>query len=357
MPTAESTVAPITPKQKWIGSLRGARVATAFISEFPDGSLRLSVGFVGGNEVSLVGAAPDPTGRTPLREITSKADVPPVGELTFESRAPDAWTGSWRIGQAEGVFEFARVELGSQIGELGLAEQPLWNREESVGSVTLYKPDLIRLIAEMESHIPSPRRTLVRAVENGQAILESAERYLGRSDYPTLVREMTITCEEAPRPGFRKILNVVLADDGSTSVSASSPDELWTLASTQQLATYIRQFSSRVTGWLRKHGLNINALILIAILIWMPDRPLAERVVAFIVGIVTMLLIVKSHTLIPTNRVYLDPDQQKQPFARELPAAALAVFAGLTVAFLQAFPDIYRLISVAISSLLSPVGG
>jgi hypothetical protein len=93
---------------------------------------------------------------------------------------------------------------------------------------------------------------------------------------------------------------------------------------------------------LRRQGLNINTIILFAILIWIPDRPLSERIIVFGLGVLLIAMIAKSHSMLPYNRVYLDPDRQKRPFAKEMPGAALAAVAGLVTSALSVAPVVFE---------------
>jgi len=212
-----------------------------------------------------------------------------------------------------------------------------------LGAMTLYRTDLERLITEMESLVGKPCRTAIRATENEQIVVEPAEKYLSRKDYLDVVRVLTISTSEITDAPLKRIATVSLNDDGSSEMVISSPDEIWTAAVALRLEKFLGQFSSRFTGWLRRNGLNINSFILIAILIWMPDRPLWQRIVVFTLGVLLIAGIVKSHRLVPYNRVYLDPDRQKKPFAKELPSAVLAAFAAGVIGALASVPDIIEL--------------
>jgi hypothetical protein len=88
----------------------------------------------------------------------------------------------------------------------------------------------------------------------------------------------------------------------------------------------------------------------------MPDRPLFERIIVFSLGLIIILIIAKSHDLLPYNRVYLDPDRQKRPFAKEIPGASVAAIAGLVTAGLSSAPKIFDLAREALVALTHYLG-
>ena len=257
---------------------------------------------------------------------------------------------------AEGIFELNREKSDVSNAPPATALDRLRNREIPLGAITLYRADLDRLIAELETLVPAPNITTIRAVENEQIAIEQAAQFLARRDYVDVVRSMTISTAEVTSAPLKKIANVILNDDGSSLISVSSTDELWTEAAALRLNKYVNQFSSRFTGILRKHGLNVNSFILIAIIIWMPDRPLIERIIVFAIGMVIIFGIAKSHSLLPYNRVYLDPERQKKPFSKEIPGATMAAFAGIVTAGLSAAPQLFQVARRAIESIMAWLG-
>lgn len=329
------------PGRRWIGGFKGARVATVYFQEGPDGRGLLSIGWSGGGDISM-DAEPGP--QPNVRILKAVGTDKPCGTLTIEQTSENQISGSWSLDSgALGIFELVLARDSNEVQQVAAqTAQSLWDRARPIGAVTLDRADIVRLISEMESYVPEPRQTIIRATEYGQSIVQSAASYLGRTDYPEVVRSMVISTEEANKTSYHKVINLILDDDGSSRIVASSPDELWTAAAAQRLDEYLTQFSSRLTGWLRRRGLGINTVILIAILIWMPDRPLVERIIGFSLGVALIALIARSHKLLPYNRVYLNPQRQKQPFAKELPGAAMAAAAGTVAAMLSSVPAIVR---------------
>lgn len=327
---------------RWLGTLRGSRTGTLYLESRDNGPSLLVIGFTGAGDVRLNATDNESNGTIDLfvEETNQK-----FGSAKIEWQSDDKATGSWQFATgAAGVFDLVRyadAPVASAETTTNLTDQVL-NREVPIGAVTLYRPDLERLIAEMESLVPKPNITTIRATENGQIVVQSATKYLERKDYVDVVRVLTVSTAEVSEKPIKRIANVMLDNDGSSQILISSPDEIWTEAAASRLSKFLDQFSSKLTGWLRRQGLNINTIILFAILIWIPDRPLFERVIVFGLGVILIAMIAKSHSMLPYNRVYLDPERQKRPFAKEIPSAALAVVAGLVTSALSIAPDVFE---------------
>ena len=337
--------------QRWVGYLRGSRTGTLFLNASTGGDAVLVIGFAGAGDLRLI---LERRAKTENIQLLLEGSREPFGSAVVEKETDDLIKGSWRfLSGAEGLFELSRDRTDLQQAPSAFAPDHIRNREVPLGAITLYRSDLERLIAEMESLVLKPSITTIRAVEGEQIVVEPSDKYLIRKDYVDVVRSMTISTTEVTSAPLKKIATVVLNDDGSSQIIISSPDEIWTEAVAIRLTRYANQFSSRFTGILRKHGLNINSFILIAIIIWMPDRPLVERIAVFSVGLVLMFGIVKSHSLLPYNRVYLDPDRQKKPFSKEIPGASMAAAAGIVTAGLSAAPQIFQAAKKIVESFVT----
>lgn len=334
--------------RRWLGVLRGSRTGTLFLVESAGADPILAIGFTGAGDLRLRAVRKEESVQVELWDENGRR----FGEATIEHESHKHFRGSWSfVSGAQGVFDLELHSEEAPSEPVAALPDQLWNREVPLGAMTLYRADLERLIAEMESLVPTPSQTVIRATENEHIIVEPANKYLLRKNYIDVVRVMTLSTSEITNAPWKRVATVSLNDDGSSQMIISSPDEIWTTAVALRLEKFLGQFSSRFTGWLRRNGLNINSFILIAILIWMPDRPLWQRIVVFALGVLLIAGIVKSHRLVPFNRVYLDPDRQKKPFAKELPSAMLAVMAAGVTGLLAGVPQIIDLIQRLLESL------
>lgn len=342
----------------WVGTLRGSRVGPLYWIEHNASNGDFSFTTTDNKAfafrsirdqesdglIALVSEKPDEKGN-PVR----------LGELRIEAANEDICNGTWHLADgSRGIFDLQRRSFSTDIANVVSqgGSPKLWNKEIPLGAITLYRRDLDSLIAELETHIPDNASTVIRATESGQVIVQNVNDYLSRRDLLDVVSEFTISRESNDTPGFKKIITVNLNNNGENNVVASSPDELWTSAVSQRVASFMEQFTSSLTGFLRRHGLNVNSFLIIGLVIVLPDYHVKERIIITIGVIFIILMIARSHKFIRFARVYLDHDRTKRPFSKELPSAILAVAATGIAATFGALPEIVDFVQNSIRLLL-----
>lgn len=350
------------PCLRLIGSIRGARAGNAYYEEWPDASIRLVLGGqLDGTALSFFGKRATGTSTIELTQPTTAGTPIMSATLSLERDDPVAKTGRWWMSDgSEGIFDlFKPDELpatptpttgGVQLSTL---ESGFWDKSIPLGATTLYLDDLRRVIAEIETHIPEPRTTRIRANEAGHIANAIASVYLNRADLPQKVREITITCSQnAPDGVVRKIISVTLSTEAGSAVNASSADELWTDAAARRTFERLRQYTSVPMEFMRRHGLSINFLLFLGLIVWVPDYPLGQRVLALLIVFVAIFAIAQVHRAIPYSRIYLDPNVPKSPIAKEFPAFIWAIVAA---AITTAVANVPRL-AESLSKLWGAVG-
>ncbi|WP_147418742.1 hypothetical protein [Sphingobium terrigena] len=346
------------PNKHWVGELKGARYGPLYWTEDGEGAGEFSATTSDGKALAF-STASDSSTPNRIRLFTKDSgsgNAVLVGGMSFEIRAAKQCSGTWDLlDGSKGIFDLALAERPSESPSLS-AQSPapqLWNKEALLGAVTLYRADLERLIAELETFVPAPATTYIRATEGGQVIVHQADAYLARRDRPDIIKDMSIVREEIVSTGFKKIATVNLNDSGENNISVSSPDELWTSAVSQRLESFMGQFTSVFTGILRKHGLNINSLILLCVLIVIPDYKINTRIFIAIGAILIILAIAGSHKFIRFARVYLDPDRPKNPYSKEVPSAIMALIATVIATGFSTLPQILDMLRKAAEAVLS----
>ena len=346
----------MTAKQ-WVGTLRGARVGPLYWAEVEGGRGDFSATTADGKTLAFESRRDDHDARKIMliAKAPDAASRVSVGSLSIDHRDEQICRGTWALSDgSRGIFDLEAVARGvpaAAVSQPGAAQ--LWNKEVLLGAVTLYRSDLERLLAELRSFVPEPATTFIRATEGGQVIVYQADAYLARGDKPDLLKDMTIVREEIVSSGFKKIVTINLNNTGENNIVVSSPDELWTAAVAQRVDGFMRQFTSVFTGMLRKHGLNVNSLILLSVLIVMPDYHIRTRLLIGAGAVLIILLIAGSHKYIPFARVYLDPDRTKKPYSKEMPSAIMGAIAAAVTAGFTALPELLDKGRKVIEALLS----
>jgi hypothetical protein len=329
--------------------------------EDEDGTGKLSLGQADGKTLAFrIRRATENSDKYRLELLNEDGTAgPPVGNLAVEVGNQSLRAGTWSLNDGSaGTFEVVVKKVGSASTSQNPVERSqvqIANKDVPLGAITIYRPDLFRIIAELESYYEEPVIPVIRAQEGDQVIVRNAHEYLARGDLPDKLREITIGIEANAAHGLKKIVNLTLSDDLDSKISVSSPDELWTEAVAQRLSRYMQEFTSTFTGFLRRHGLNVNLLFVIGLLIALPEFELVERSVLAGLVLILMLFIAQSHKLVPFARIYLDPDRVRKPYSKEIPSVILGVFASAMGVALTALPTISAWLTSTVEAILSSI--
>lgn len=350
-------------ESRWVGGLNGSRVGHLFWEEGHEGVGKIALGQMDGKTLTFISKRQTANPKKYDLEFpsTGTGTNEPIGTLNIEFQNQTARAGTWSLNDGSaGTFEVVIKNIGQTAPDqnpLEKSQVQIANKDVPLGAITLYRPDLSRIISELESYYQEPVVPIIRAKEGDQVIVRNAVEYLARGDLPDKVKELSIVVEANSLHGLKKIINLTLSDDLDSKISVSSPDELWTEAVSQRLSRYMTEFTSSFTGLLRRHGLNINSIILVMLLVALPEFKLSERIVLAFLVIILILLVAQSHKLVPYARIYLDPDRVRKPYSKEIPSVILGIFASIAAATLTALPKISEWITdliQSVASLISP---
>ncbi|MFO6447708.1 hypothetical protein ACLBKU_11235 [Erythrobacter sp. NE805] len=284
-----------------------------------------------------------------------------IGELLIENASTSHRNGSWRFADnSSGVFEFVRRSFSSEPSYLSPLEKSqliVANKEVKLGAITLYRSDVERLIAEIESYFEQPVIPIIRAKEGDQYIAQNSAEYMSRRDLPRRVDEFTLSVEKPDDTGLKKIITIYLSDDMDSKIIVSSSDEMWTEAVASRLSGFMREFSGVFTGALRRHGLTVNTIAFFLLIIYTPEFDFPNRLIFLFLFVIFAFAFTRAHKLVPFARVYLDADQVKRPFAKELPSVILSAIGAAAVSAIASLPKITELVSEIISAVQSHFPG
>lgn len=346
---------------RWIGGLNGSRVGHLFWTENEDGVGELSLGQPDGKTLKFsIRQRNDDPQKYDLEIATEgTTNLQHIGVLEVENGNQSLRVGSWSLNDGSaGTFEVFVKKIGeasSNDNPLEKSQVQIANKDVPLGAITLYRSDLDRIIAELESYFSEPVIPIIRAREGSQVVVRNAAEYLARGDLPEKLKELTIAVEVNSLHGLKKVVNLTLSDDLDSKISVSSPDELWTEAVASRLGSFMGEFTSTFTGFLRRHGLNVNTVFLVILLIALPEFELFERVVLTTLVVLLMLLVARSHKLVPYARIYLAPDRVRKPYSKEIPSMVLSLFVAATAAALTAAPKISEWITTFLQSALNAI--
>lgn len=345
---------------KWIGTLNGSRFGGAFLSEDEHCNGRLVFTQAEGTTLVFSSRYQSGNANTISLLLEGKDDGAPtiVGELNLESYSSSHRTGTWRfVDGSAGTFDLIKKEFGASAtgtNPFETSQLSVSNKEVPLGAITMYRPDLSRLISEIESYFEGPIVPIIRAKENSQHLTANAAEYLARGDLPEELKELTVSAEQNAKHGLKRIVSITISDDLDSRVTVSSPDELWTEAVSVRLSAFMNEFTGTFTGFMRRHGTNFNGLLLLGLIVAAPELELEIRLALLAAILVFILVVTRTLRLVPFARVYLDPDRIRKPFSKEFPGAIMALFTAMAAAASTAAPEFLQRIWVELANIVGP---
>ncbi|NCP17700.1 MAG: hypothetical protein GW855_00860 [Erythrobacter sp.] len=343
----------------WVGGLNGSRIGNLYWAEEADGTGSIFLGQTNGATLKFSARFDEDNASQVHLDIVNadRGDLEHVGSLELLTHIQSFRAGTWSLNDGSaGTFEVVIKEIGRATATpnpLERSQVQIANKDVPLGAITIYRSDLDRIIAELESYFDEPVVPIFRAKEGDQVTARNAAEYLNRGDLPDKLKELTIAVESSAAHGLKKVINLTLSDDLESNISVSSPDELWTEAVAHRLNSFLQQFTSTFTGALRRHGLNINTVLLIVLLIMLPEFEFLERILITALTVCLMFVVFRSHKLVPFARIYLDPDRVRKPYSKELPSVILGLMATALAAALSTLPIIAEWIASAYEALTS----
>ncbi|WP_461494261.1 hypothetical protein [Pyruvatibacter sp.] len=275
-------------------------------------------------------------------------DELPDGFLQIKEIDAGAWTGKWRLSDgAEGTFRLHFDLLGrsADAAEKPVSEDAMdfqmWSKRLPLGAVTMTRKDLESLVEELKSLLEAPGLPIFRAVIKKQKVNQFADKFLARGDLPKNINEITIELTESSKVPLKKRISVILSNDGSSHLSVEAPSEVWTNGVAQRLSEFMSDFTSFGTGWIRKHGLNLNSIVFLVLLIYLPELELEWRFVAVAAILVAALAMARAYASLPMTRVYLDPERKGVALARQWPTILAGLIASLLGLLVSNLPEMF----------------
>ena len=175
----------------------------------------------------------------------------------------------------------------SSKGPTQLDPLQLVSRQVGLGAITMYRSDVEGLAERLTSHIPNSDAPVIEAEFGDTKITQYKSDFLSRNDIPDRLDNITIRLTEKTS-GIQRLINVTLTKDGNSNLHVQSDDTTWTIGTTVDLESFLRDRASFGTNFLRKHGLTLNAFIFLTAIAFLPDLEFGNRLP--FIGVVVLLL-------------------------------------------------------------------
>jgi hypothetical protein len=331
----------------WIGDVRGTAIGHAYAETSIRNSilifdLRVNVNNVilvlegllksrpqGGRVVDLKLVAPAPTAN----------EEAPSGEIELDQFSPERITGRWKLSTG-GAGQIWLVKsttqdtsrAGSGGTNVGVAQRAaeLVAKEETLPSMTIFRKDLEAVIQRLSDLVPLPAKVVVTAEIDRRNVIQFADDFLKRADLPRSLIQIKLNISDA-QP-FAKTIIVTLSPNDS-KIYVQSGDATWTVGAHEETRQVLTRNLSSIRALYQKHGLHLNSLLALVMIVVVPDLPIVGRAIFVLVVVAILAALLVFHRAATRTTIYLD-DTRRQAWTKEIPSTIMGLAATAAAAIL-----------------------
>lgn len=336
------------PSGMWYGHLNGTLAGNLFLEIEDAGERRVTARTYVNGQVT-VGVGPlRMEGLLEVRLIPppSGADDQSGGyaDVVFLEATPARLRGRWSTSDGHaGVFlavpgepaaNGPRVEQqGAQPASADNQSVPLQmiQRTGRLPKLHLFRDELKELADLMKHLLPSPFEVVFAADINGEEFRRTGNHFWNLPALPKKTGFASLNVTE-PGAGLVRSISITFSANNSSFV-VSGPDDVWVAGTFRKLETVLSSKYGRWRWPIEKYALNINGLVFLAMLAYLPELNLGQRLIALAVVVGAAGLFKFAYDAVTTVRVYLTTDK-KDGRLFELPRYITALANALTWAAL-----------------------
>ena len=218
------------------------------------------------------------------------------GHLTSEGSLRGEWTSSIGTGGTFIAHPHDQEKLTAQPSEKINIPEQIYTHVIQLGSVSLYKADVLALISELKKEFQGARLIATYSTGLGEST-KYAENFTQEFDRLKSLTYLKLQIQEPEAHGINRVAVVELRAFGTNEVRVQGINESWVIGRASALANFLKSFENIVITGYKKFGLNLNGLIFISMLVAIPEiNSILNRAVfmAAVFGMLALLLALHS---------------------------------------------------------------
>ncbi len=261
-----------------------------------------------------------------LGEATITADLKQDGSLAGRWETTIGSAGTVRL------FPHSYEDKTSKGGE----PEQIYNKTVSVGSVRLFKKDVMALFQVVERDF-SEGKLVVTYMQRGSEVTKFGSDFLSRIDDIDEIHSLKIFIQEPEAAGINKMANVDLFERDGSAVRVSGTNESWVVGKAESIAKQIGSYQNRVVTNYRKYGLNLNQFIFLLMLVLIPEiATWPKRMIFVAITYALLVALYGVHSKLIPNTLILTGGKSPGFLARSWPSILswLITFTGSLAAAL-----------------------
>ncbi|QDO83687.1 hypothetical protein FM037_11150 [Shewanella psychropiezotolerans] len=301
---------------RWAGRLYGTNTGNVFLDlvqkdQNVSGCLRIMDSIFGVSIYEYTGTFDEDIilNCTPSQAIEGIkiGDVKIRGRLTAKGNIKGDWEST--IGTA-GTFEIYPHDITSVDPGAGAREinpEQIYNKTIQLGSVRLFKDDVVQLVSFIKKDFTSGK-VIVTYAQRGSDLTKYADDFFAQLDGIEQLNYLKLVIQEPEAYGINRIIVIELVANGISEIRVSGINESWVLGKAESTLQTLKPKQNSLVTTYRKYSLNFNGVIFFAMLIAIPDIVDWESRAIFVVTVFLLLnfLLFIHNKFIPNTTIYLE---------------------------------------------------
>jgi len=248
-------------------------------------------------------------------KLTAEATLDPKGILR----------GTWEttIG-TKGTFIAAPQNSETQnINSNKIYPEQIHNATKDLGALRFCLTDLKNLIVEIKKDFSSDTKVIITYSIDGHHTTQYSDEFMKEAEKRGLgeLKELRIYIQELEFNNINRSISVELGVNDSNKITVSGSQETWVIGKLTKARAWLKRYESYLVTKYKKFGLNVNAIIFLTMLVFVPSIQ-TKIMRAYFVGltfIILILLLFLHKSCIPIFEMKTNAMRQSW-FARKRPA-------------------------------------
>jgi len=228
------------------------------------------------------------------------------GNFTSNGNLRGDWESTIGTGGTFEAFPHDVSKIEQDPSSIKSVPEQVHNKRVVLGSVRLFNEDIHQLVDFMKKDF-TEGKAIITCNIRGTEVTKYANDFLENLEGTEELHYLKIVIQEPEAHGINRVVVVELVDSGESAIRVSGINESWVLGKAEAIDQLLKPKQNLLITTYRKHGLNLNGAIFLAMLIVIPEiEKWYER--ALFIGVVFLLLgflLVIHGKFIPNTAVYL----------------------------------------------------
>lgn len=176
----------------------------------------------------------------------------------------------------------------------GAPPEQLHSATRVLGALRLYGDDVRELVQFVRRDF-NQGRVIVTYSDHGTEVSKFAEDFLAEFDRVGELRQLKLNIQEPEAYGLNRVVVVDLDPEDKNEVHVQGVQESWVVGKAEAVAAHLRRKQKALASNVQRLGLNVNAVIFIAMLALLPELTLERRFIFILLVFALLWLLINLH--------------------------------------------------------------